>query len=152
MAPTSLITPHPLPPPNPWTSFLLWTASLSLFSLMLLPLPCSCQNCTQLLLIVTLQDKIRDLTGHGTKQKKSEKEPKKEKDKGKSGKSLATPPGGADETDSTEADLVAILANQLVKEEGKRRSGFRSKNKKGSKNVIKKKISKLCIGVCHWNF
>ena len=46
---------------------------------------------------------------------------------------------------------MAILANQLVKEEGKRRGGLRAK-KKGSKNAIKKKISKsaLCCTQGNW--
>ena len=48
---------------------------------------------------------------------------------------------GSDEIDSSEADLEAILANQVVKEEIKKMKGFKSR-KKGGKTVVKKKISK----------
>ena len=50
-----------------------------------------------------------------------------------------------DDVDNAEADLVAILADQVVKEESKRlRPGFRNK-KKGAKAVAKKKISQFKI-------
>ena len=95
------------------------------------------------------QGKILDLTGHSKQKDKPEKESKKEsKSKSKkhssasgSSSSGATGGGGVDDMDSSEADLVTILANQVVKEESKKlRPGFRAK-KKGTKTVIKKKIS-----------
>ena len=59
---------------------------------------------------------------------------------------MATGGGGVgDDVDNAEADLVAILADQVVKEESKRlRPGFRNK-KKGAKAVAKKKISQFKI-------
>jgi hypothetical protein len=91
------------------------------------------------------QGKLLDLTGHNKQKNKAEKETKKDS-KGRSRKnsSMSLVASGGDDVDSTEADLVAILANQVVKEEGKRlRAGLRAK-KKGSKNaIVKKKISKF---------
>ncbi len=92
------------------------------------------------------QGKILDLTGHGKNKEKSEKESKKDS-KGKSKKNFtsfsASATGGSEDVDSSEADLVAILANQVVKDENKKlRPGFRAK-KKSNKTVIKKKISKF---------
>ncbi len=50
--------------------------------------------------------------------------------------------GGGEDVDSDAADLVALLANQVVKDEKKKlRSGIRHK-KKGKND--KKKISKYC--------
>ncbi len=93
-----------------------------------------------------IQGKILDLTGHGKHKEKSDKEGKKEskfRSKKNSLSSSASAMGGSDEMDSAEADLVAILANQVVKEENKKlRPGFRAK-KKSNKAVIKKKISKF---------
>lgn len=88
------------------------------------------------------QGRILDLTGHSKQKDKSEKESKKDS-KGKSKKHSSFSSSGAvggEEVDSSEADLVAILANQVVREENKKRPGFKSR-KKGSKAVIKKKIS-----------
>ncbi len=90
-----------------------------------------------------MQGKFLDLTGHNKQKNKSEKESKKD-GKGRTRKnssmSLSMASGG-DDVDSAEADLVAILANQVVKEESKRlRPGFRVK-RKGAK-TDKKKISK----------
>lgn len=89
------------------------------------------------------------MTGHSKHKDSLEKESKKDS-KGRSKKhsmSSAGATGGAEEmVDSAEADLVAILANQVVREENKKlRPGFRAK-KKGSKTVIKKKISEFCVG------
>ena len=90
------------------------------------------------------QGKILDLTG---KSKDKESKAEKKESKGRSKKnSLSSACGavggaGSDEMDSSEADLVAILANQVVKDEIKKMKGFKSR-KKGGKTVIKKKISK----------
>ena len=93
-----------------------------------------------------------DLTGHSKQKDKSEKESKKDS-KSRSKKHSAPPysaSGGGEDVDSAEADLVAILANQVVKEESKKlRPGFRIK-KKGSKAVAKKKISKYLMQRCSY--
>lgn len=86
------------------------------------------------------------MTGHGKQKDKKDKESSKKESKGRSKKnsisSRGASGGGSEEVDSAEADLVAILANQVVKEESKKlRPGFKTR-KKGSKAVIKKKISK----------
>ena len=93
-----------------------------------------------------VQDKILDLTGHGKHKDKEAKDCKKES-KGKNKKNSVSSfapgavGGGTDDIDSAEADLVAILANQVVKDEIKKMKGFKSR-KKGAKTVVKKKISK----------
>lgn len=95
------------------------------------------------------QGKILDLTGHNKqkdKPEKSEKDSKKD-GKGKSRKnssmSFSMASGGGDDVDSSEADLVAILANQVVKDEIKKLGpGLRAK-KKGAKSALKKKISEF---------
>lgn len=94
-----------------------------------------------------LQGKILDLTGHGKQKDKAEKDSKKDS-KGRTKKSSgansgASASGGSEDVDSAEADLVAILANQVVKEERKKlKPGLKSR-KKGAKTVVKKKISKI---------
>jgi len=94
------------------------------------------------------QGKILDLAG---KSKEKESKAGKKESKGKHKKNSLTPANGAvggagsDDMDSAEADLVAILANQVVKDEIKKMKGFKSR-RKGGKTVVKKKISKaeLC--------
>ena len=91
------------------------------------------------------QGKILDIKG---KSKDKEKECKKGKKKGK--RSEAT--GGAEDVDTSEADLLALLANQVVKEE-KKKLNSKLRNKRGGKRA-EKKISKqlLVIVYCHPHF
>ena len=90
------------------------------------------------------------MTGHGKPKDKETKESRKE-GKGKFRKNFAASSagavgGGTDDMDSS-ADLVAILANQVVKDEIKKMKGFKSR-KKGAKTIVKKKISKYMSEVC----
>ncbi len=87
-----------------------------------------------------------DLTGHGSKHKDKEEKENKKDSKGRNNRFLnAATNGGSDDVDTAEADLVAILANQVVREESKK-TGFKSR-KKGSKAVVKKKISEFPLAV-----
>lgn len=79
-------------------------------------------------------------TGGKSKDKESKESSKKEKKGFKKGSSGAS--GGTEDVDTSEADLVALLATQAMKEEKKRlKPGLRQK-KKGGK-AINKKISEL---------
>lgn len=94
-----------------------------------------------------------DLTGHGKGKEKVTKEGKKEKEsKGRTRRNspyhaMGNVGVGSEDVDCLEAaDLVAILADQVVKDEIKRlRPGFKSK-KKGAKP--KKKISEFFFCFC----
>ena len=77
------------------------------------------------------------------KTKDKEKECKKGKKKSK--RSAAT--GGAEEVDTSEADLLALLANQVVKEE-KKKLNSKLRNKRGGKRA-EKKISKQLLVIIH---
>ena len=89
-----------------------------------------------------MQGKILDLTGHGKPKEKGElsKEGKKDiRGKKKTSTSGMGAMGGVNEdVDSAEADLVAILADQVVKDENKRLRAFRSRKRCPK---LKKKIS-----------
>ena len=84
-------------------------------------------------------------TGGKSKDKGSKESNKKESKGLKKTSSGASPYGGlgaADDVDTSEADLVALLATQAMKEEKKRlKPGLRQK-KKGGK-AVNKKISEL---------
>ena len=78
-------------------------------------------------------------SGKGKDKEKDDKKTKKGSRRGSRGAD-----GGSDDVDTSEADLLALLANQVVKEEKKKlKAGLRHK-KKGGKNATKK-ISKFAV-------
>lgn len=77
------------------------------------------------------------------KTKDKEKESKKGKKKGK--RSAAT--GGTEDVDTSEADLLALLANQVVKEE-KKKLNSKLRNKKGGKRAEKRISKQLLVINC----
>ena len=91
-----------------------------------------------------MQTKLRDMATGGKSKDKGSKESSKKESKGLKKTSSGASPygsGAGDEVDTSEADLVALLATQAMKEEKKRlKPGLRQK-KKGGK-AVNKKISK----------
>ncbi len=84
------------------------------------------------------QTKLKGMASGKGKDKDKDKEGKKNGRKRDPWEIPGVPPG--EEVDATEAELVAILANQVVKEEKKK---IRAGLKKGKKGRAKKKISKF---------
>ena len=76
-------------------------------------------------------------SGGKSKDKESKKESKGSKKSSSSASSLSVP-GGGEEVDTSEADLVALLATQAMKEEKKRLKPGLKQRKKGGKTVNKK--------------
>ena len=91
--------------------------------------------------LVLPQTKIKDMASGKSK----DKEGKRERDtlrKKEPWEIPGVPPG--EEVDAAEAELVAILANQVVREEKKK---IKAGLKKGKKGKTKKMISKL-LNIC----
>ena len=77
-------------------------------------------------------------SGGKNKDKESKKESKGSKKSSSSASSLSVPGGAGEEVDTSEADLVALLATQAMKEEKKRLKPGLKQRKKGGKTVNKK--------------